>query len=333
MSESYRLASDRPGERLDQFLARRLPFMSRAQAQRLIAGGRVLVPGESAKSSLKLAAGRQVEVEVADPQPIAAQPEAIPLSVVHEDADLLVIDKPPGMPVHPGPGHEHATVVNAVLALCPDLAGIGDALRPGIVHRLDMNTSGLLIVAKNGQAQHALSLQMAERAVRKEYLALVEGVPQAQGIIDAPVGRHPGQRRQMAVVANGRPARTHFTALGRAGANTLILARLETGRTHQIRVHFAATGHPVIGDAVYGHRSDLVERQFLHAWRLGFRHPTSGTWLALEAPLPEDLQQALRTALARADTANVTRVIDVLLQRAAAISIAHQQPETPTANR
>jgi 23S rRNA pseudouridine1911/1915/1917 synthase len=267
---------------------------------------------------------------VVTPEPVVLdlEPEAIPLVVVYEDADVLVIDKPAGMAVHPGPGNERSTLVNAVLAHCPDLAGIGDALRPGIVHRLDKDTSGLLIVAKNDVAQRSLTEQMAARTARKEYLALVDGLPQPVGLIDAPIGRHPGQRKQMAIVAGGRPSRTHFWTLGAAGAYALVLARLDTGRTHQIRVHLAGIGHPVVGDAVYGHRSDLVDRQFLHAWRLGFRHPRSGAWLSFEAPLPEDLMQALRTALARAATLDVTSAIDALLSKADSLSIAPREPET-----
>src|SRR5262249_34730287 len=217
---------------------------SRAHAQRLIEHGHVRVDAQSARSSLRLAEGMSVEVETPEPVPVELEAESISLSVVYEDADVLVIDKPAGMAVHPGPGNERSTLVNAVLAHCPDLAGIGDALRPGIVHRLDKDTSGLLIVAKNDAAQLALSEQMAARSARKEYLALVEGAPPPAGVIDAPIGRHPGQRKQMAIVAGGRTARTHFWILGPVGAYSLVLARLETGRTHQIRVHLAGVGHP-----------------------------------------------------------------------------------------
>jgi 23S rRNA pseudouridine1911/1915/1917 synthase len=247
---------------------------------------------------------------------VSLEAQPIPLAVVYEDADLIVIDKPAGMPVHPGPGHERSTVVNAVLAHCPDLAGIEGSLRPGIVHRLDKDTSGLLVIAKNDRAQTGLATQMAARTMRKEYLALVHGRPPPSGTIDAPIGRHPGQRKQMAIVAEGRPARTHFRALGAVGPDTLVLARLDTGRTHQIRVHFAGIGHPVVGDTVYGKRSDLVARQFLHAWRLGFTHPRTGEWIQLEAPPPEDLLQALRTALARAGALDVPAAIEKLLRTA-----------------
>jgi 23S rRNA pseudouridine1911/1915/1917 synthase len=247
---------------------------------------------------------------------VSLEAQPIPLAVVYEDADLIVIDKPAGMPVHPGPGHERSTVVNAVLAHCPDLAGIEGSLRPGIVHRLDKDTSGLLVIAKNDGAQMGLAAQMAARTTRKEYLALVQGHPPPAGTIDAPIGRHPGRRKQMAIVAEGRPARTHYRALGPVGPVTLVLARLDTGRTHQIRVHFAGIGHPIVGDTIYGRRSDLIGRQFLHAWRLGFTHPRTGEWIQLEAPPPEDLLQALRTALARAGALDVPAAIEKLLRTA-----------------
>jgi 23S rRNA pseudouridine1911/1915/1917 synthase len=314
MTARHALTADRPGERLDVFLARRLPDLSRAHAQRLIADGHVRVDGDSPKPSLRLEPGARVEVERPAPAPVTVQPEAIPLAVLYEDGDVIVVDKPAGMAVHPGPGHTSATLVNALLAHCPDLAGIEGSLRPGIVHRLDKDTSGLLVVAKNDHAQLALTAQMAERTAHKEYLALVQGSPPPSGTIDAPIGRHPGQRKRMAIVAEGRPSRTHFRALGPVGGDTLVLATLETGRTHQIRVHFAGIGHPVVGDTVYGRRSDLLDRQFLHAWRLGFRHPRTGEWLQLEAPLPEDLRAALRVALARAGLPDVNAAIGALLQ-------------------
>jgi 23S rRNA pseudouridine1911/1915/1917 synthase len=316
MTGRHTLTADRGGERLDVFLARSLPDLSRAHAQRLIAEGHVRIEGENPKPSLRVEAGARIEVEIPAPVPIAPRPESIPLAVLYEDRDLLVVDKPAGMPVHPGPGHEGATLVNALLAHCPDLTGIEGSLRPGIVHRLDKDTSGLLVVAKNDRAQLALQSQMAARTARKEYLALVQGMPPSHGTIDAPIGRHPGRRKQMAVVAEGRPARTHYRVLGQAGADALVLTRLETGRTHQIRVHFAAIGHPIVGDQVYGKRSDLVARQFLHAWRLGFRHPRTGDWLSFEAEIPEDLDTALRVALARAGEPDVSASTLALLRAA-----------------
>jgi 23S rRNA pseudouridine1911/1915/1917 synthase len=316
MSGAHTLIADHAGERLDVFLARSLPHLSRAHAQRLIAEGHVRVDGGSAKPSLRLEPGTRIEVQTPEPAAVELTPEAIPLAVVYEDGDVIVVDKPAGMAVHPGPGHARSTLVNALLAHCPDLTGIEGSLRPGIVHRLDKDTSGLLVVAKNDRAQLALQAQMAARTARKEYLALAQGSPPPSGTIDAPIGRHPGQRKQMAIVAEGRPARTHFRTLGAVGADSLVLARLETGRTHQIRVHFAGIGHPIVGDPVYGRRSDLVGRQFLHAWRLGFAHPRTGEWIALEAPLPDDLLTALRVALARAGVPDVAGTIDALLRAA-----------------
>lgn len=316
MRAQHTLVADRAGERLDVFLARSLPDFSRAHAQRLITDGHVRVNDGTPRASLRLDAGTLIAVEIPESVSIDLTPEAILLSVIYEDADLIVVDKPAGMPVHPGPGHERSTLVHALLAHCPDLTGIEGTARPGIVHRLDMDTSGLLVVAKNDRAQLALQKQMAARTARKEYLALVQGSPPPTGTIDAPIGRHPGRRKQMAIVAEGRPARTHFRTLGAVGPHTLLLARLETGRTHQIRVHFAAIGHPIVGDTVYGKRSDILDRQFLQAWRLGFEHPRSGDWVALEAPLPEDLLAALRITLARAGTTDVNGAIESLIRSA-----------------
>lgn len=326
MTARTSLTTDRGGERLDVFLARRVPHLSRAHAQRLIDVGAVRVDGHPTKPSVRLEPGQHVELEVPSPAAVGLEAEAIPLSVFYEDADLIVVAKPAGMAVHPAPGHERSTLVNALLAHCPDLAGIEGTLRPGIVHRLDRDTSGLLVVAKHDHAQLALARQMAERSVRKEYLALVQGVAPEGGVVDVPIGRHPGRRKEMAIVAEGRPARTHFRALGPVGGDTLVLARLETGRTHQIRVHFAGIGHPIVGDAVYGRRSDLVDRQFLHAWRLGFQHPRTGAWMAFEAPLPDDLVAALRIALARAAAPDVNGAIAALLRQA--VKVAELTPST-----
>ena len=322
MNRSQTLIADRDGERLDLLLSRAVPDLSRSHAQRLIADGCVRVTGATPKASLRLEAGTLIELTMPEPRATTVTPEAIPLRVLYEDADVLVIDKPAGMPVHPGPGHESATVVNAVLAHCPDLPGISNSVRPGIVHRLDKDTSGLLIIAKTDAAQVGLSAQMADRAMRKEYLALVQGQPPAHGVVDAPLDRDPTERKRMAIVASGRQARTRFRVLGAVGAAALVLVRLETGRTHQIRVHFAGIGHPVIGDAVYGKASDLVDRHWLHAWRLGFRHPRSGDWLSLVAPPPEELVQALRVALARAAAPDVNEAIAALL-------VAAGEPEPP----
>lgn len=295
------LRADRGEERLDRFVARRLPALSRARVQRLIEQGLITVEGRAVRPSRRLAAGERVEVVVPPPEPVELEPEALPLSIVYEDEDLLVVDKPAGMPVHPGPGHARGTLVNAVLARCPDLAGVGGALRPGIVHRLDKDTSGLIVVAKRDAAHRALQRQLKERTVEKRYVALVAGdVRPGEGVIDVPIARDPRHRKRMAVVAGGRAAVTRYRVLGRyvepsrTGARyTLLEARPVTGRTHQIRVHFASLRHPLVGDAVYGRPSPLVGRHFLHAARLGFTHPTTGASLTFESPLPQDLREAL----------------------------------------
>jgi len=318
MARDLELTADRADERLDAFLARVVPDLSRSHAQKLIEGGRVTVNDRRAKPALRLSPGDRVHVSVPEPQSVAPAPEPIRLAVMYEDRDLIVVDKPPGLTVHPAPGHPSGTLVNALLAHCADLAGINGNLRPGIVHRLDQETSGLLVVAKSDYAQLALSRQFAGREVLKAYLALVEGRPPPAGVIDAPIGRHPTQRKRMAVIAEGRPARTHYRVVTQLADVALVVAVLETGRTHQVRVHFAAIGHPVVGDAVYGHRSPLVPRQFLHAWQLGFHHPRTGTWLEFEAPLPGDLQAALATLLQREGSGRVAERIAGLLQSARA---------------
>jgi len=256
----------------------------------------VLVSGRPAKASHRLRQGDEVTVHLPPPEPLDVAPEDVPLNVVYEDRDILVINKPAGMVVHPAPGHRGGTLVNAILARCPDLAGIGGYQRPGIVHRLDKDTSGLMVVAKNDKAHHSLTSQLKARRVHKVYLALVEGhLEPSQGVIDAPIGRHPRQRQRMAVVANGREAQTRYCVLHYLPGYTLVEASPITGRPHQIRVHMAAVGHPVVGDPVYGRPSPLVPRQFLHAYRLGFRLPDRDHYQEFEATLPEDLAEALRT--------------------------------------
>jgi 23S rRNA pseudouridine1911/1915/1917 synthase len=284
------------GSRLDVFLAGVLPDASRAYSQRLIAKGRVAVDGLTAtKASDRVAAGQQVRVY--QPQPIQAllAPLDLPLEVLYEDADVLVLSKPAGLVVHPAAGHVSDTLVNALLARYPALR-IGDDLRPGIVHRLDKDTSGVMVIARNDAAMRSLSGQIAAHTVDKRYLALVYGRPRLEsGTIEAPIGRDPRDRKRMAVVSTGRAARTHYVTLEALGEYSLVEARLETGRTHQIRVHFAAICCPVAGDAVYGPRTTLpgLARQFLHAHRLGFRSPSSGEWLTFEASLPADLSAVL----------------------------------------
>jgi 23S rRNA pseudouridine1911/1915/1917 synthase len=285
------------GKRLDLYVAQHCPELSRSRVQRLINDGLVTVNDQPAKASRPLQPEDRVVVRIPPPQPLDLEPEAIPLSIVYEDPDLLVIDKPAGMTVHPSPGQRRHTLVNALLAYCPDLAGVGGTLRPGIVHRLDKDTSGLLLVAKNDRAHSGLSHQLKERMVEKGYLALVHGhIETKDGAIEGAIGRDPRNRKRMAVVEGGRYARTAYHVREHLVGCTLVEVTPSTGRTHQIRVHFAAIGHPLVGDALYGKPSPLVDRHFLHACRLGFHHPVDGRWLVFESPLPPDLQRALRLA-------------------------------------
>lgn len=294
------LARDQ-GERLDVFVARHCPGLSRSRAHRLIQEGQVTVNDRRAKPSLVVQPGDRVSVRVPPPQALEAEPEAVPLDILYEDSDILVVDKPAGMVVHPGAGRTHNTLVNALLAHCPDLSGIGGRLRPGIVHRLDKDTSGLLLVAKNDRAHDSLSRQLKERTVEKGYLALVRGkVEPREGVIEGAIGRDPRNRKQMAIVAGGREARTGYRLREHIDGFTLLEVMPSTGRTHQIRVHLAAVGHPIVGDAVYGRPSPLVSRQFLHAYRIAFRHPADGRLLVFESPLPADLEEALRLAASAA---------------------------------
>jgi 23S rRNA pseudouridine1911/1915/1917 synthase len=288
------LIADTAGERLDQFVARSLPSLTRTHAQRLIDDGRVLVAGARAKSSLRLEAGVSVSVDVPAPKAATATPQPIALDIIYEDEHIIAVNKPPGMAVHPSPGHEHSTLVNAILAHCDDLSGIGGALRPGIVHRLDRDTSGVILIARNDDAHRGLVRQLKDRTIEKTYVALVTGVPSpAEGIIDAPIARHGRQRQRMAIVAGGREATTAYRVIERFDEVSLVEARPKTGRTHQIRVHLAAIGHPIVGDVLYGKRSPIVGRQFLHAARIAFVHPRSGESMVLDAALAPDLEEAL----------------------------------------
>ncbi|MDQ7843236.1 MAG: RluA family pseudouridine synthase [Armatimonadota bacterium] len=288
------------GLRLDTFLAGRVP-LSRSQIQALIASGHVTLDGRVVKPATKVRAGQQVEMVVPAREPAAVIPQALPLEIVYEDEDLLVVNKPAGLTVHPGAGRPSGTLVNALAARVPGLLALGGGLRPGVVHRLDKDTSGLLVVAKTERAFRALQQQVASRAMRRTYLALVHGVvPSEEGTIEAPIGRHPRLRTRMAVVPGGRPAITRYRIVERFPAHTLIEAELVTGRTHQIRVHFAHVGHPVVGDPVYGGRRPSlgIGRQALHAWRLEVSHPVFGQLLRFEAPPPADFLAAVARARA-----------------------------------
>jgi 23S rRNA pseudouridine1911/1915/1917 synthase len=280
------------GLRLDQALARLLPEESRSRLARLIASGEVRLDGREASASRKVKSGEAVEVSLS-PREVdqAFRPEAIELKVVHEDADVLVIDKPAGLVVHPGSGNWAGTMLNALLH---HSASAQSLPRAGIVHRLDKETSGLLVVARNEPAQLALVRQLQARSVKRTYLALVRGKVLGAGRVDAPIGRHPVHRTRMAVVANGKPAITHYRVSERFPAHTLLECELETGRTHQIRVHLASIKHPLEGDPVYSGRGERIfGRQALHAWKLAFVHPKSGKVLAFESPLPEDFRALL----------------------------------------
>jgi 23S rRNA pseudouridine1911/1915/1917 synthase len=285
------------GERLDRWLASQLPDLSRSHLQNLIDRGQVTLAGRLAKASSRLEPGQAVELTLPPPRAVEVAPEDIPLDVVYEDDDLLVIDKPAGLVVHPAPGHPSGTLVNALLARWRTFKGLKGDLRPGIVHRLDKDTSGLMMVARSDAAMLKLATQIKQRRIRKEYLALVEGrLEPPQGRIEAPVGRHPTERRQMAVVRGGRDATSHYEVERYLAGYTLVRVRPVTGRTHQIRVHLAFTGHPVAGDRLYAHRPIAgLPRQFLHATRLGFYQPTSGAWIELDSPLPPDLAAFLAT--------------------------------------
>lgn len=300
------------GARLDKWLADRLPKYSRAQIQRWIAEGRVTAGVRSLKPSHKVVVGEEIAVVVPEPEDYAVEPEPIPLTVLYEDDDLLVIDKPAGMVVHPAAGNYHGTLVNAVLYHCPNLAGIGGARRPGIVHRLDKDTSGVILIAKNAAAQLALQAQFKNREVHKTYVALVHGwIADRRGEIAAAIGRDPRHRQRMAVVPSawGRSAITRYEVRGyfapataslrsapAAFRYTLVACYPLTGRTHQIRVHLAYIRHPIVGDPVYrgGRRETLpCPRQFLHAERIRFRLPATGQEVEFSAPLPADLQAVL----------------------------------------
>ncbi len=291
--ELRRFTADTPGERLDRFLARHCPDLSRSRIQELIRDGRVKVNGAIVpKPAHRLRGGEAVEVEVTPPPPLGVVPTPLPLTIVYEDDDLLVIDKPAGLVVHPGAGHHTDTLANALVAYL-GRAPTPDE-RPGIVHRLDRDTSGLMVAAKNELAHRRLQADLKARRFKKGYLALVEGrLTPTEGVIDAPVGRDPRRRTRMAVVAGGRPAVTRFRVLEYLAGSSLVEVWPETGRTHQIRVHFASLGHPLVGDAVYGRPCPTLNRHFLHAFYLGFPHPRTGDWLEFKSDLPPELRAEL----------------------------------------
>ena len=283
--------------RLDRFLANNLPEYSRSRLQQLIRTGFVTLNGAATRARYLVRTGDKIELTEPPFEKIEAQPEPIPLEILFEDEDIIVINKPAGLVVHPGAAHRQHTLVNALLGHCTTLSGIGGKERPGIVHRLDKETSGCLVVAKNDEAHRELSRQFAERMVEKIYLALVAGkLPKPAGTIEEKIGRHPIHRQRMSVTSSrGRPAKTEYRVVQSRGQASLVECRLHSGRTHQIRVHLHHLGHPVLGDKVYATRlAKNFPRQMLHAWKLGFRHPVSGEWKSFEAPLPHDFATGIK---------------------------------------
>ena len=297
--ETKTLTADQAGERLDAFLARSLPDLTRSAAQRLLEDGAVTLGGKPAKKNTKTAPGDVVEVTLPDPQPVEVVPQNIPLDIVYEDADVIVVNKPVGLVVHPAPGHPDGTLVNALLYHCGEsLSGINGELRPGIVHRIDRDTSGLIIAAKNDRAHLALSAQLQDHTLARVYEAVVVGnLREDSGTVNAPIGRHPVDRKKMAIEPrNGRPAVTHWRVLARYPGYTHVECRLETGRTHQIRVHMASIGHPLLGDTVYGSKKPWpgLAGQCLHARKLRFLHPATGEPVEVECPLPDWFEKVLK---------------------------------------
>ena len=293
-----RASEESKNQRLDAFLASSLDGLTRSQAARLIESGEVAVNGKTAGKSYRLAGGEDIAVTLPEPEPVEAVPQDIPLDVVYEDADVIVVNKPSGMVVHPAPGHPDGTLVNALLYHCAGtLSGVGGALRPGIVHRIDRDTSGLIIAAKNDAAHQYLSAQLADHTLARTYECIVVGkLREDRGTVDAPIARHPTDRKRMAVVAGGREAVTHWEVIARYPGYTHVRCRLETGRTHQIRVHMAYIGHPILGDTVYGAKKEVpgLTGQCLHAVGLRFLHPRTHEVMELSCPLPDEFTRMLQ---------------------------------------
>lgn len=306
---SYTLTAESGGERVDAFIAAHLPSLSRSRAAALIEQGRVKLNERVPRKSEKVAAGDIVHVVVPAPRETTVAAEDIALNIVYQDADLIVVDKPAGLVVHPAPGNYTGTLVNALLHHIPDLSGIGGVTRPGIVHRLDKDTSGLMLVAKNDDAHRAISAALKKREIKRRYLTAAWGhLAEDELTVEAPIGRSPHDRKKMTVTESGRPARTRFRRLERWKAADLLLAELQTGRTHQIRVHLLSIGHPVVGDELYAPEGERglsgssagwartlarqVHRQFLHATELAFRHPRTNEVLRFRSELPADLKPA-----------------------------------------
>jgi 23S rRNA pseudouridine1911/1915/1917 synthase len=293
-SAGWTVEADEAGTRMDVAITNRFADLSRSRVQALVSEGHITLNGKPTKPGTKLRAGETVSLTIPPAVELEVLPEAIPLDVVYEDSDLLVINKV----VHPAPGHERGTLVNALLHHCRDLSGIGGMIRPGIVHRLDKDTSGLLVVAKNDLAHHSLAAQIAAKTARRMYRAIVVGGMEADsGQVEAPIGRHPVDRQKMAIIASGRPAKTYWQVLDRFAGFTDLAIELATGRTHQIRVHMASLRHPVVGDSIYGGAVKIpvkLHGQSLHASELRFTHPRTGQEIVCTAPLPEEMETLLR---------------------------------------
>lgn len=294
MSDTRVFTCERAGERLDKFLAAQCRDLSRSRIKRLIADGEATVDGRSRNAGFKLKTGQTVSIVIPEPTPARMIPQQIPLDIVYDDQELLIVDKPAGMVVHPGAGRPDSTLVNALLGLDPNIAEVGGSARPGLVHRLDMDTSGLIAIAKTDRAHSSLTRQLRDRTVNKGYLALVSGALRPRdAIIDAPIGRDPLDRRKMAIIEDGRPAYTRYKTIADYREYTYADIKPKTGRTHQIRIHFASIGHPIVGDATYGREDARVHRHFLHAAYLEFDHPTSDERVHFHSALPSELQSLL----------------------------------------
>lgn len=292
------VSPEEAGVRIDKYLAEQLPDITRSYLQKLLKDGSVQMNGKPVKTSTKTAAGAVIGLTIPEPEEPEILPEDIPLDILYEDSDVILINKPKNMVVHPAAGHYTGTLVNALMYHCKgDLSGINGVLRPGIVHRIDKDTTGVLIVCKNDKAHNALAEQLKEHSITRKYRAIVCGnLKEDEGTVDAPLGRHPQDRKKMAIVrTGGKRAVTHYRVLERFGNYTYIECQLETGRTHQIRVHMASLGHPLLGDEVYGRVKSpfKLEGQTLHAMVLGFIHPTTGEYMEFEAPLPEYFEKLL----------------------------------------
>lgn len=297
MSDSTKVfTADQDDERLDRFLTRMEPALSRAHVQKVIAEGQALVGGRVRKSNYKLQAGEEVIFHLPEAKPVEILPEDIPLAILYEDSDIIVVNKARGMVVHPAAGVTHGTLVNALLYHCKDLSGINGEIRPGIVHRLDKDTSGVMVCAKNDRAHVSLAEQIKEKTATRTYIAIVHGnITEEAGTIKGAIGRHPTERKQMAIVEGGKPAVTHFRVLERYGKYTLVECRLETGRTHQIRVHMTSIGHPLVGDPKYGNRKNpfQIAGQALHSKSLDLTHPRTGERMHFEAAVPGDMMEII----------------------------------------